>query len=58
MSDLATIYEQFVEAYRDQPVLFVKNVLKAEPLPWQCEFLTHVANGERRISVRAGHGVG
>lgn len=56
--DLARLYEEFVEAYRDQPVLFVKNVLKADPLPWQCEFLTHVAKGERRISVRAGHGVG
>lgn len=57
-ADLARLYEEFVEAYRDQPVLFVKNVLKADPLPWQCEFLTHVAKGERRISVRAGHGVG
>lgn len=56
--DLATLYESFVEEYRDEPVLFVKNVLGAEPLPWQCEFLTHVANGQRRISVRAGHGTG
>lgn len=58
MTDLAAIYEGFVAEYRDEPVLFVKNVLKAEPLPWQCEFLTYVAKGERRISVRAGHGTG
>jgi hypothetical protein len=48
----------FIDAYRDNPVLFVREVLKAEPLPWQEEFLRAVARGERRISVRAGHGVG
>jgi len=58
MSDISTIYAEFVQAYRDEPVLFVEKVLKAEPLPWQREFLTLVAKGERRISVRAGHGVG
>jgi hypothetical protein len=58
MSDISAIYAEFVQAYRDEPVLFVEKVLKAEPLPWQREFLTLVAKGERRISVRAGHGVG
>jgi phage terminase large subunit len=36
----------------------VRRVLKAEPDTWQIEFLTAIAKGERRISVRAGHGVG
>lgn len=44
--------------YRNDPVLFVKNVLGATPQPWQEDFLRAVARGERRISVRAGHGVG
>ena len=56
--DLSSLYADFVAAYRDEPVLFVTEVLGADPLPWQREFLMHVARGERRISVRAGHGVG
>lgn len=48
----------FLEAYRDDPVSFVKNVLGAGPLVWQEDFLRAIARGERRISVRAGHGVG
>jgi hypothetical protein len=48
----------FLEMYRNDPVLFVKNVLGATPQPWQENFLRAVARGERRISVRAGHGVG
>ena len=57
-NDFRAAYESFVLAYRDKPVLFVTEVLKAEPLPWQREFLEAIASGERRISVRAGHGVG
>jgi len=56
--DFSVAYASFVKAYRDQPVKFVREVLKAEPLPWQADFMEHVAKGERRISVRAGHGVG
>jgi hypothetical protein len=44
--------------YHDDPVAFVKEVLKAKPLAWQEDFLRKIANGSRRISVRAGHGVG
>lgn len=51
-------FVDFIDAYRDNPVLFVREVLKADPLPWQEDFLRAVARGERRISVRAGHGVG
>jgi len=48
----------FIDLYGDDPVGFVRDVLKAEPQPWQEDFLRAVARGERRISVRAGHGVG
>lgn len=51
-------FAYFIEVYRNRPVEFVEDVLKASPLPWQRDFLHAVARGERRISVRAGHGVG
>ena len=51
-------FSLFVEAYKNDPVSFVTEVLNAKPLPWQVEFLEAIARGERRISVRAGHGVG
>jgi hypothetical protein len=58
MSDIQSAFEAFVEEYRDHPVKFVELVLEAKPLPWQKDFLNSIASGERRISVRAGHGVG
>ena len=48
----------FIEVYGDNPVAFVEEVLGATPLEWQKQFLRDIALGERRISVRAGHGVG
>lgn len=48
----------FVKTYRQRPVAFVREVLKAEPDPWQETFLTWLAEDERRISVASGHGVG
>lgn len=56
--DLNRLYSDFVAAYKDNPVAFVKFVLNAEPLPWQQDLMNAVARGERRISVRAAHGVG
>lgn len=55
---LAEAHSLFIQAYKDKPVAFVRNVLRAEPDPWQIEFLEAVASGARRVSVRAGHGVG
>jgi hypothetical protein len=49
---------EFALRYRNDPVLFVREVLNAEPDTWQVEFLNHIAAGKRRISVRSGHGVG
>jgi phage terminase large subunit len=49
---------QFIAAYKDDPVGFVTVVLGATPDAWQARVMRDVARGERRISVRAGHGVG
>jgi phage terminase large subunit len=48
----------FIKLYRTDPVLFVKEVLGVEPDEWQQDFLNAVASGERKISIRSGHGVG
>jgi len=48
----------FVEAYESDPVEFVRHVVGMEPQEWQAEALTAVANGETRLSIRSGHGVG
>ncbi len=48
----------FIETYRNDPVGFVRNVLGGEPTKEQQQLLNAVAKGSRRISVRAGHGVG
>lgn len=51
-------FYNFVLRYREDPAHLVKNVFGAQPDPWQEEFLRHIQSGARRISVRAGHGVG
>lgn len=58
MSASTQTFVDLIEAYRSRPVAFVREVLGSAPLPWQERFLNAVASGERRISVRAGHGVG
>lgn len=54
----ANPFEEFVAEYRDDPVKFVVEVLGAKPLPYQGEFLQAIADGERKMSVRSGHGTG
>ncbi len=51
-------YVDFVKRYRNDPVGFVRGVFKQEPDPWQVEFLDAIASGERKVSIRSGHGVG
>jgi len=51
-------FDDFIALYRGDPVKFVRNVLGQSPLPWQEKLLQKIAAGKRRISVRAGHGVG
>lgn len=55
---IAANLKQIILLYYKDPVGFTRNILGVEPDPWQAEVMTAVANGERRISVRAGHGVG
>ena len=50
--------EEFARTYYNDPVGFVRDMLGVEPLPYQAEFLEALARGERRISVRSGHGTG
>lgn len=52
------LFEQFIRDYRKDPVSFVTHVLGVVPDKWQGELLTAIAEGNRRISVRSGHGVG
>jgi hypothetical protein len=57
------VWTTIIETYRDRPIAFVEDLLiRNYPgfviEPWQKRFLKAVARGERRISVRAGHGVG
>ena len=58
MTDEVNPFEEFLERYANDPVLFVKEVLGAEPFDYQQELLNDIANGERKISVRSGHGTG
>tara|TARA_R100000084_G_scaffold108702_1_gene72054 strand:- start:985 stop:2424 length:1440 start_codon:yes stop_codon:yes gene_type:complete len=44
-------------ALRDDPVLFVRTCLQAEPQKWQREALQNIAKNNR-LSVRSGHAVG
>ena len=49
---------EFLKKYRDDPVGFVRDILRTKPDPWQIKFLEAISAGNRRISVRSGHGVG
>lgn len=49
---------EFRERYYYAAALFVTEVLGAEPDPKQVEALDAISRGDRRISIRSGHGVG
>ena len=49
---------EFTQRYARKPTLFVREVLGVEPLDYQAEFLEAIASGERKISIRSGHGTG
>jgi hypothetical protein len=51
-------FEAWLDRYAGEPTLFVREVLGQEPEPWQEEALNAIRDGNRRISVRSGHGVG
>ena len=52
--DLATSIKKF----RKDPTLFVQTILNAEPDEWQSRVMQAVADGNRGVSIRSGHGVG
>src|SRR4249919_1014255 len=47
-----------ITRYARAPVAFVREVLHAEPDPWQLEALRAIARGHTRLAIRSGHGVG
>jgi phage terminase large subunit len=47
-----------VAEWAQHPRQFVREALNATPEPWQDEALVALADGHRRIAIRAGHGVG
>lgn len=49
---------EFIQRYKDDPVGFVREVLGGEPTPYQEEALQALARGERKMSIRSGHGTG
>jgi hypothetical protein len=51
-------YLDFVKRYHSAPAAFVEEVLGVTPDPWQKRLLELLAAGERKISVRSGHGTG
>ena len=55
---IAASLQAVLISYADDPVGFVRDILQAQPDPWQADLLMAVVAGTRRISVRAGHGVG
>ena len=48
----------FAERYRDDWPGLVREVFKVEPDAWQVATLLDVQRGERRVTIRSGHGVG
>lgn len=57
MSD-SNPFNEFLAQYEHDWVGLVKEVLAGDPDPYQVEVLTAAQNGERRISIRSGHGTG
>jgi len=51
-------FAEFLARYRDDPVLFVREVIGKEPWPDQIELLEAYRQRKRRIAKRTGHRVG
>jgi len=49
---------ELILTYEKHPDLFVEDLLGVTPQDWQREVMSAVAKGERRCSIRSGHGVG
>lgn len=55
---IVELIRSLIEKYRDDPIGFCRDLLKVELDPPQANILRDIAAGERRITVRSGHGVG
>lgn len=55
---LSNPYVDFLTRYADDPCGFAESVWQVELDVWQASVMRDVAAGERRISIRSGHGVG
>ncbi len=55
---LTATMHSWLGRYRGDPASFVRDMLGVAPDPWQAALMRAVAAGERRVSVRSGHGVG
>jgi phage terminase large subunit len=58
LAALRNPFALLVSRYQRDPVKFVREVLGAEPDPWQLKALGGLQRGHRRLSIRSGHGVG
>ena len=47
-----------IKRWKANPYHFVTEAFKVEPHPWQARALQAIADGERHLAVRSGHGVG
>ncbi len=51
-------FEPFIQAFAKNRLGFAREVMGADPIKWQAETLTAMDEGEDRLSIRSGHGVG
>jgi len=51
-------FSPHIAKWRRDPTLFVRSMLNAKPDEWQSEVMNAVANQDRGVSIRSGHGVG
>jgi phage terminase large subunit len=51
-------FADFLDAYYGKPVEFCEDIFGVQLEDWQAEVMRSVIAGERRVSIRSGHGVG
>ena len=56
ISDTGNPFAIAASRYVRAPIAFVREVLGAQPDPWQEEALRALARGHTRIAIRSGHG--
>lgn len=58
VDDAKAAWDLIMQAYGDKPVEFAIDIIGVTPDEWQAEAMVAIGTGTRRLSVRAGHGVG